>query len=414
MHIIAIALILSILAGIASFFFVGIIPSIIAIILNIICIRKEKSINTVRSLAISVVGVLLPVIMYFNSYGLSLPYEKAQHLPMLTQILYDNYTRLGFDMSHLVKGSNEIDEELFAQVNDSKGMYYVSEGVGFDEEGVHVADGSESTGSEENVQTEKQRFDINGNPLPDSAYRNGKETSIDDGVPGMDIKLDESSIFEAIDSNKDTGKMAIGKSDDDMPSYGGLPIGTLIIGQYFREDDHNCNPILVLQNKTGGDCRFECVFTARDDDGNELATSNKTVEVVKNDALFVFEGRFDKAKLEGKLPSMYEFLVSKREPYEKGMYDEVAVSSKVQDYSVMVTANNPSDKKVKVDAYVLFFDGDELVDCIWMIPRNEDEVTIDPKSAAAIKADAYYKFDHIETYYTAYEAVGGEQGIGQE
>ncbi len=373
MHIIAIALILSILAGIASFFFVGIIPSIIAIILNIISIRKEKSINTVRSLAISVVGVLLPVIMYFNSYGLSLPYEKAQHLPMLTQILYDNYTRLGFDMSHLVKGSNEIDEELLAQVNDSKGMYYVSEGVGFDEEGANVADGS-----------------------------------IDDGVPGMDIKLDESSIFEAIDSNKDTGKMAIGKSDDDMPSYGGLPIGTLIIGQYFREDDHNCNPILVLQNKTGGDCRFECVFTARDDDGNELATSNKTVEVVKNDALFVFEGRFDKAKLEGKLPSMYEFLVSKREPYEKGMYDEVAVSSKIQDYSVMVTANNPSDKKVKVDAYVLFFDGDELVDCIWMIPRNEDEVTIDPKSAAAIKADAYYRFDRIETYYTAYEAVGGE------
>ena len=87
MHIIAVALILSILAGIASFAFVGIIPSIIAFILNIICIRKEKSINTVRSLAISIVGIILPIIMYLHSYGFSLPYEKIQGMPMVSQIL---------------------------------------------------------------------------------------------------------------------------------------------------------------------------------------------------------------------------------------------------------------------------------------------------------------------------------------
>ncbi|MCR5557610.1 MAG: hypothetical protein K6F75_08665 [Butyrivibrio sp.] len=375
MHIIAVALILSILAGIASFLFVGIIPSIIALILNIICIRKEKSINTVRSLAISVVGILLPVIMYLNSYGFSLPFEKIKGMPMLSQILYDNYTRLGFNMDWMLKDSGKLDEELLTEVNNGMGLYYVTEGVDFDEEGVHVA--------EEPVE----------------------EASIDDAIPGMDIEIDESSIFEAVDSNSDAGKMEIGKSDDDMPSYGGLPIGTLIVGQYFREDDHNCNPILVLQNKTGGACRFECLFTARDEDGNELATSRKTVEAVKNDALFVFEGRFDKGRLDGKRPAMYEFLVSKRDPYEKDMADEVSVFSQVLDYSVMVTAQNLSDKKVKVDAYVLFFDGDELVDCIWMIPRNEDEVTVYPKSAAAIKADAYYRFDRVETYYTAYEAV---------
>ena len=376
MHIIAVALILSILAGIASFLFVGIIPSIIALILNIICIRKEKSINTVRSQAISVVGIILPIIMYLNTYGFSLPYEKIKGMPMVSQILYDNYTRLGFNVDWMLKDSGELDEELMAEVDNGMGIYYVSEGVDFDEEGVHVAE-------EEPVE----------------------EVSIDDAIPGMDIEVDESSIFEAIDSNMETGKMEIGKSDDDMPSYGGLPIGTLIVGQYFREDDHNCNPILVLQNKTGNVCRFECVFTARDEDGNELATSKKTVEAVKNDALFVFEGRFDKGKLDGHLPAMYEFLVSKRDPYEKDMSDEVSVFSQVLDYSVLVTAQNLSDKKVKVDAYVLFFDGDELVDCIWMIPRNEDEVTVYPKSAAAIKADAYYRFDRVETYYTAYEAV---------
>ena len=406
MHITLVVLIISIVGLVASFFFVGIIPSIFAFVLNIVRVKNNKTINNVRALAISVVGILLPFIMYFNSYGMRLPYEKIKGVSFVPQILYDNYNRLGFDADFFLGGAKQ--EETTENTKDSGDMYYVSEGVAFDEQGVHVDNGE----TLDTADGSKTKYDINGNLLPESAS-GGKKSSIDDGVEGLnDIKVDESSIFEAIDSNKETGKMSIGKSDDDMPSYGGLPIGTLIIGQYFREDDHNCNPILVLQNKTGSSCRFECVFTARDEDGNEIMTSQKTVEAVKNDALFVFEGRFDKQQLGGKLPAMYEFLVSKRDPYENDMYDQVSVFSQVLDYSVMVTAQNMSDKKVKVDAYVLFFDGSELVDCIWMIPRNADEVTIDPKSAAAIKADAYYRFDHIETYYTAYEAVEGVNNSG--
>ena len=120
----------------------------------------------------------------------------------------------------------------------------------------------------------------------------------------------------------------------------------------------------------------------------------------------MFEGRFDKDELGGVLPAMYEFLISKREPYEENLYDEVTVLGEIVENSAFVTAMNTSKKKAKVDAYVLFFDGDELVDCIWMIPQNSGEVCIEPGSSAAIKGDAYYKFDRIETYYTAYEAVG--------
>ncbi len=393
MHIIALALIISILSTAASFAFIGIIPSICALILNIICFTKEKSINTVRSLAISVVGILLPIIMYLNSFGLSLPYEKIPNVGMLTQILYDNYSGLGFDAEWMIAGKKSSEDP-----SDSSDMYYVSEGVAFDEEGAYVSDSSEL--GEGNV-----KYDINGNPLIETS---DSDDSLDDYDAHAQELAEDAVIFEAIDSNTDTWKMETGESDDDMPSYGGLPIGTLIVGQYFREDEHNCNPILVLQNKTGNDCRFECVFTARDEEGNELAVSEKTVEVVKNDALFVFEGRFDKEDLGGKIPDMYEFLVSKRDPYESNMFDDVTVIGQKNNYSVILVAQNLSNKRAKVDAYVLFFDGDELVDCIWMIPRNGEDVTIDPGSSAAIRADAYYKFDRIETYYTAYEAKSGE------
>ena len=87
------------------------------------------------------------------------------------------------------------------------------------------------------------------------------------------------------------------------------------------------------------------------------------------------------------------------------MTDQVLVYTKVDGNSVILAADNTSDIKVKVDAYILFFDGDELVDCIWLIPHNIDEVCINPGSLATIKGDAYYKFDRIETYYTAYEAI---------
>jgi hypothetical protein len=387
MHITTIALIISILGLLTSFGFVGIIPSVAAFVLNILNLREEKSIRTIRALAISFAGILLPAVMYLNSYGLHLPYDKPEKLGMLSQIIYDNYSRLGFNMNGLIKDDSlELTDSSAEEPSD--GMYYVAEGVVEKDDGVKPDTKLDETEA-------------------------GTDLTEGEGAAGDKIlnELGMDSIFESIDSldegnDKGYGADMSGASDDDMPSYGGLPIGTLIVGQYFREDDHNCNPVLVLQNETGKDCRFECLFTARDEDGNELATSNKTVEIVKNGEKFVFEGRFDKDELGGVLPAMYEFLISKREPYEENLYDEVTVLGEIVENSAFVTAMNTSKKKAKVDAYVLFFDGDELVDCIWMIPQNSGEVCIEPGSSAAIKGDAYYKFDRIETYYTAYEAVG--------
>ena len=381
MHINTIALILSILGLLTSFFFVGIIPSIIAFVLSIYCLYKEKSINTVRALAISFVGIILPIIMYMYSYGPGLPYHKESKMNLLSQVLYDNYTRLGFDMSNLLP--KEEDSE----------NYYVSTGGTTDEDVPFLEEKGEAASDLKTAEP----LNI---PMPEK--KNNSR---------IYEKIGKDSIFESIDSieEKDkTSKSAQVKapSDDAMPSYGGLPVGTIILGQYFREDDHNCNPVLVLKNQTGEDYRFECRFTARDEEGNEMAVSEKTVEVVKNGMPFVFEGRFDKNELGDKLPSMYEFLISKRKPYERDLSQEVLVYSEVVDSSAYVYADNLSSCKAKVDSYVLFFDGEELVDCIWMIPKNIGEVCIEAGSAAAVRGDAYYKFDRIETYYTAYEAVG--------
>ena len=228
----------------------------------------------------------------------------------------------------------------------------------------------------------------------------------------------ESSIFESLDSipedekNKG-GVVSIAASDDNMPSYGGLPVGTILLGQYFREDDHNCNPVLVLQNRTGDLARYECRFIARDKDGEELADSNKTVEVVRNEAIFVFEGRFDKRDLGGKIPETYEFSITKRTPYEEDVADSISVYTAIEGSSAVLTAENKSGVRAKVDAYVLFFDGRELVDCMWMIPQNTGEVCIDPGSSAVIRGDAYYRFDRVETYYTAYKAVEAAEDDGE-
>ncbi|WP_026516997.1 hypothetical protein [Butyrivibrio sp. MC2021] len=403
---VVLVIVLSICGLLTSFGVVGIIPSIIAFGLSTFLFVREKSINLARAMAISAVGIILPFIMYINSYGFALPRVKDERLGFITQMIYDNYSNMGFNMDFLFKEDNILSTVFFEKSNrgsDGDEIYYVSEGATVDS----FAEAKENARKTVAVVTTPEGYG-EGASVDDSSECGSDKKGIlnevffNDAEPG--------SIFESIDSlgDKSTGYGAdrIGPSDDDIPSYGGLPMGTLLLGQYFREDDHNCNPILVLQNKTEEDYRYECRFIARDEEGEELAISEKTVEVVKSGAQFVFEGRFDKAELEGKLPDMYEFSVTRRTPYEKDMSEYVAVSSKIDAGTAILTANNVSDKKVKVDAYVLFFDGGELVDCIWMIPQNTGEVCIEQGSAASIKGDAYYRFDRIETYYTAYEAVG--------
>ncbi len=377
MQMLVVAIVLSICGLLSSFILIGIFPSIISFALSIYCLSKEKTINTVRALLMSLVGILVPIIMYLNTFGLHLPYDKGEGYGAFKQILYDNYSNFGFDMSFMVKDYKTIDEQVAAtSATSNDGIYYVSDGVVQDEPGYNEIVTTEADSSESSLDNSK---------YPESIFES----------------------FEDIEKEYETTAKSteIGASDDDMPSYGGLPVGTLIVAQYFREDDHNCNPVLVLQNKTGDLCRYECIFTARDKDGNEIATSERTSEVVPDGAKFVIEGRFDKSELGGTLPSMYEFTISKRTPYEKDVTEDVCVYTKIDGNSVILAAENPTSLKVKVDAYVLFFDGDELVDCIWLIPSNKDEVCITPGSVATIKGDAYYRFDRIETYYTAYEAV---------
>jgi hypothetical protein len=345
---------------------------------------QKKTINRFRTLFVSLTGIIVPIIMYLNCYGFSLPYDKGMNLPVLTQIIYDNYSNMGLDMSFLIKNDEEPDVISEPEIAD-------------DEDIVSVESTPENSG--------------------DMYYVNNlgkKEETEADTEDSLDYRYYPETVFEKfkdLEKEYDTKPESkyVAASDDDMPSYGGLPLGTMLIAQYFREDDHNCNPVLILQNKTGDLNRYECIFTARDEEGNEISVSERTSEVVPDGAKFVMEGRFNKSELNGKLPSMYEFTVSKYTPYEKDMTDQVTVQTMVSGNSVIVAADNTSDIKVKVDAYILFFDGEELVDCIWLIPNNVDDVCISPGSLASIKGDAYYKFDRIETYYTAYEAIESDE-----
>ena len=380
-----IALIIAILGLFASLFLLGGAICMVTLGYGIYLFVKDKSIDALRIIAISAAGVILPIIMYLNTYGFHLPYDDGSGRSTFTTILATNYENLGIDLFGKEK-SNEEAKAASIGVTDAE----------------ELSDKSEMAETEASVETSESLESA----LAKLKDKNGQQ----DEKAGSE-ENSGSSIFESLDSIRKEDKnkggiVSIAPSDDNMPSYGGLPVGTMLIAQYFREDDHNCNPVLVLQNKTGDLVRYECRFIARDKEGEELAVSEKTVEVVRNEALFVFEGRFDKRDLGGKIPDSYEFSITKRKPYEDDMADLVSVYTATEGSSALLTAENKSDRKVKVDAYVLFFDGSELVDCMWMIPQNTDEVCLDPGSAATIKGDAYYRFDRVETFYTAYEAVG--------
>ena len=379
-----IALILAILGLVASAFLVGGVISVAVLGFGIYLFIKDKTIENLRIIAISAAGVILPIIMYLNTYGFHLPYDDGSGRNAYKTILATNYENLGIDLF----GKEKSKEASMAAESGEADTEYINAKS-------EIADDAALAETSENVESALAR-------LKNKNEQQGENS---------EAQENSGSIFESLDSIRKEDKnkggiVSIAPSDDNMPSYGGLPVGTMLIAQYFREDDHNCNPVLVLQNKTGDLVRYECRFIARDKEGEELATSEKTVEVVRDGALFIFEGRFDKRDLGGNIPDSYEFSITKREPYEDDMANLVSVYTATEGSSALLTAENKSDRKVKVDAYVLFFDGTELVDCMWMIPQNTDEVCLDPGSAATIRGDAYYRFDRVETFYTAYEAVG--------
>ena len=386
MQLTTIALVISIIGLVMSFFLVGILPSVLSLIMGIILFirEEEKSIGTVRVIAISSVGLILPIVMYFNTFGLSLPQKDPSGVSTLQKILSTNYSNLGIDIFDPKEMANED----------------------FTEQNIAVTS-AEADIDKTADKTEKEQFSDDDSKNRDKDLLPDSENNIS----ASDVLTMKESIFESLDSidpkekNKG-GIVSIAASDDDMPSYGGLPVGTMLIAQYFRQDDHNCNPVLVLQNKTGDLCRYECRFIARDPEGEEIAVSDKTVEVVRDGAVFVFEGRFDKRDLGGRVPDAYEFSITKRSPYEVDMANQISIYTSIEGTRALLTAQNRSDKKVKVDAYVLFFDENELVDCMWMIPQNTDEVCLEPGSSATIAGDAYYRFNRVETFSTAYEAVG--------
>ncbi len=437
MHITTTLLIVSILGLILSPLLVGGLICVVTLVMGLRLFLEEKSIPTVRVVAISVVGIIVPFIMYFNTFGFCLPTKDGSGRNAYVRIVEDNLSNLGIDLG---KRANGPGLGIFAGKGDG-GASVADGGDGSGQQGAGGAAGdgtaqdgasgtsgaagagadagagTDTTGGLAGAGTGLGAASDSGSGSEDEMVyvpnekdksKDASESADGSGKNGAEI---QGSIFESLDSIAEADKnkggiVSIAPSDDDMPSYGGLPVGTLLVAQYFREDDHNCNPVLVLQNKTGELVRYECRFIARSAEGDELAVSEKTVEVVRDGALFVFEGRFDKRDLGGKIPDAYEFSITKRKPYEEDMANEVAVYTATEGASALLTAENKSDKKVKVDAYVLFFDNNELVDCMWMIPQNTDEVCLDPGTAATIKGDAYYRFDRVETFYTAYEALG--------
>ena len=316
MHIIVVTVVLSIVGLIMSLAFVGIMPSFIALILSIYCLKQKKTIARARALALSVVGVIVPILMYLNSYGLSGPHLRSDGLSFVAGIIYDNYSNFGLDMEWMKENKLTRDDgsALVAADTGEEAADAVSTGDSADgeDEMYYVSNGGEENKPEE--PGEEDSGDIS------------KQDSIDASQYDFDIfeKLEEATD----EYDKKPISTKVGASDDDMPSYGGLPVGTLIVAQYFREDVHNCNPVLVLQNMTGKICRYEGRFIARGEDGEELATSEVCVEVVQNEAKFVLEGRFDKKELGGRIPAMYEFSVTKRDPYEIDRTGEVVVYTK--------------------------------------------------------------------------------------
>ena len=100
MHITLIVLLISIIGLVMSLFVIGVLPSLVSLIWGIYLFvnAEEKTISGARIIAISTAGFLLPIIMYLNTFGFSLPKKDNSDVNFYQQILSTNYSNLGIDI----------------------------------------------------------------------------------------------------------------------------------------------------------------------------------------------------------------------------------------------------------------------------------------------------------------------------
>ena len=118
MHMTTIALILAILGLVASLFLLGGAICMVTLGYGIYLFVKDKSIEALRIIAISAAGVILPIIMYLNTYGFHLPYDDGSGRSAYKTILATNYENLGIDLFGKEKSIEVVSEELAAMEDD--------------------------------------------------------------------------------------------------------------------------------------------------------------------------------------------------------------------------------------------------------------------------------------------------------
>lgn len=183
---------------------------------------------------------------------------------------------------------------------------------------------------------------------------------------------------------KDNTSSSISDSDFEITEYSyGNTIGDSIY-------------IVVVKNNSSETVDISADATAFDESGNKLGLSNDDIFALESGKSYPLKFYFD-----GVSASSYEYKLNYSKSNSKSKLSSLSFTETQNDGNVIIDCTNNSDEDIEFpQAFVIFFNGDEIVSSDYTY-LNGDDMILRAGDTQSAEIDCYDTFDRYEAFYIA-------------
>jgi len=344
------ALIFSLVGIFLSLLLIGIIPAFIGFLLGMSSWSNEHSVTSFFAALLGILGVIMSVIVYLNTYGYANPVSvfNGTATPLETPMFFSS---TGEETEGDTTTTAESDEAIQGAISDT------ADAIG------NVTDSASALASD----------------VSNELSGNGDGTG--DGTGEGESDSEGASNITAPLSNSHPSSL----------TYGG---NTSYSDAYAHCYDY------MFTNVSGKNIDVNGTFYAIGANGETLSATSVTLSSVPADSNFVIEGVFNKNI--GDVDHVVYDISTNESNANDFATDMVDVYVSELDNGIRVEAVNKSDKELRVNVHIQFYNGTTFLQNTWVVPSDTFNYTLSPNSTAT--KDAICRagsFSSYEMFYTA-------------
>ncbi len=155
---------------------------------------------------------------------------------------------------------------------------------------------------------------------------------------------------------------------------------------------------LVITNNSDTDVSVSGNATAKDESGNSIGAGDMSIDILGAGETSIGYFYFDSVSGIDKVEYTLDY---NEKPYYKPVVNNLLVEQTLNSENVTISVTNNAEYPVLfVEAYALFFDGNDNVVGYNSTYVTDSDSEIKPSKTISAQLDCYNGYDHVEVYFT--------------